>query len=171
MKVIFLDVDGVLNSTASLMSDDSLEEALLLNLKTLVEKTDAKIVLSSSWRVMFNALRSLMNRLGNLGMFIFGMTQDGVSWKWAKQHHLKPSEKYHDVYTNWEGKKFDISTDRGLEIYKWLDEHKDVESFVILDDEDFDIKNYFPKQLVKTNFNTGLTAADVEAAYKILMGD
>ena len=50
MNYIFLDVDGVLNSDKSLMTDDSLEDALIENLKVIVEKTNAKIILSSAWR-------------------------------------------------------------------------------------------------------------------------
>ena len=167
-KVVFLDIDGVLNSEASLMEDDSLEEALILNLKELVEKTGAEIILSSSWRVLFNSLRRLMDRLGKVGLHISGLTPDGVSWKWIENHNLKPSAKYRDTYTNWEGKKIDITTDRGAEIFKWLSDHKEVESFVILDDEDFDIKNYFPDKLIKTNFKTGLTKENVEKAIQIL---
>ena len=47
-KVIFLDIDGVLNSTKTLYEDISLEDDLILNLKELVDKTGAKIILSSS---------------------------------------------------------------------------------------------------------------------------
>ena len=47
-KVIFLDVDGVLNSNRTLYEDISLEDDLISNLKELVDKTGAKIILSSS---------------------------------------------------------------------------------------------------------------------------
>ena len=57
MKVIFLDIDGVLNSDASLMVDDRVEGDLILNLKYIVDKTDAKIILSSSWRLYFKLLK------------------------------------------------------------------------------------------------------------------
>lgn len=168
MKVVFLDIDGVLNSEASLMEDESLEEALILNLKELVEKTGAEIVLSSSWRTMFNPLRRLMDRLAKVGLYLYGLTPEGVSWEWAEKHNLKPSTRYRDTYTNWEGKKIDITSDRGAEIFKWLFDHKEIESFVILDDEEFDIKNYFPDKLIKTSYKTGLTQEDVKKAIKIL---
>ena len=168
MKVIFLDIDGVLNSENSLMEDDSLEEDLILNLKEIIKNTKAEIILSSSWRVLFNSLRRLMDRLGKVGLHISGLTPDGVSWKWIENQNLKPSAKYRDTYTNWEGKKIDITTDRGAEIFKWLSDHKEVETFVILDDEDFDIKNYFPNELIKTNFKTGLSKEDVKKAINIL---
>ena len=54
MKVIFLDVDGVLNSQQLFekCEDDqliSVDEDNIKNLKTIVDATGAKIVLSSSW--------------------------------------------------------------------------------------------------------------------------
>ena len=58
MKVIFLDVDGVLNSQQLFekCEDDqliSVDEDNIKNLKTIVDATGAKIVLSSSWRYVW----------------------------------------------------------------------------------------------------------------------
>ena len=68
------------------------------------------------------------------------------------------------------GKTKDIG-ERGLEIKEWLDNHKDVESFAILDDEDFDIAQYFPKNLVKTNTKIGLQKKDAEKCIAILSSE
>lgn len=48
-KYIFLDVDGVLNGQHS-FNETSLYPFYLNNLKKLINKTNAKIILSSSWR-------------------------------------------------------------------------------------------------------------------------
>ena len=167
-KVIFLDIDGVLNSEASLMEDDSLEEALILNLKELIEKTDAEIILSSSWRVMFNQLRRLMDRLGKIGLYLSGLTPDGVALDWVEKQGKKPTDKFRDIYINWDGRKINVTHDRGAEIMKWLSLHQEVKAFVIIDDDIFDIKPYFPNNCVKTNFKTGLTKKDIEKAIQIL---
>jgi HAD domain in Swiss Army Knife RNA repair proteins len=53
MKVIFLDIDGVLKTTVTPRPDkDSrvIEETLLARLKTLLQDTGAIVVLSSTWR-------------------------------------------------------------------------------------------------------------------------
>ena len=53
MKVIFLDVDGVLNSEKDLLEAKGKSELFdrpLILLKELVESTKAKIVVSSTWR-------------------------------------------------------------------------------------------------------------------------
>ena len=47
-KVIFLDVDGVLNSNRS--TEPTIAEDMVKRLAHIVEKTGASIVLSSSWR-------------------------------------------------------------------------------------------------------------------------
>ena len=46
--LIFLDIDGVLNSHHS---DYELYQPYIKNLKTLVDATDAQIILSSSWQM------------------------------------------------------------------------------------------------------------------------
>ncbi|MBP3534398.1 MAG: hypothetical protein J6J53_00140 [Muribaculaceae bacterium] len=54
MKLIFLDIDGVLNSYKFLQNlpEDSfgIDNTRLPILKRITDSTDAKIVLSSSWR-------------------------------------------------------------------------------------------------------------------------
>lgn len=50
VKVIFLDIDGVLNTN----SDRNISDEKLIFLSELVSKTGAEIVLSSSWRNWWN---------------------------------------------------------------------------------------------------------------------
>ena len=60
--------------------------------------------------------------------------------------------------------------ERGEEIKHWLDNNKDFEvsSFVIIDDDIFDIKEYFPNNIVETNFKDGFTDAHLKLAKEIL---
>jgi hypothetical protein len=54
MKVIFLDIDGVLNCEKTKNPRDFpyfVDRRLLIRFKNLVRRTRAKVVLSSSWRV------------------------------------------------------------------------------------------------------------------------
>ena len=51
MGVIFLDIDGVLNSKQDRFSWDIETDIHFIRLKRIVEKTGAQIVLSSSWRI------------------------------------------------------------------------------------------------------------------------
>ena len=79
MKAIFLDVDGVLNSdehTAFIKSfitygDNMFEpfdDECLYNLKYIVDETDAKIIITSIWRLFPDYLYILMNKLEEYGL-------------------------------------------------------------------------------------------------------
>lgn len=75
-KIIFLDVDGVLNS----WDDDFVRSGLHLDkidlLRTIIKTTDAMIVLSSTWRIYKKNLRLLEHNLANFGMIIHSVTPD-----------------------------------------------------------------------------------------------
>ena len=168
MKVIFLDCDGVLNSRNSLYKDEALEDDLILRLKRIVNQTGAKLVLSSSWRIITSSVRKLMDKLDQFSMHLSSMTRSGVPLKYIIDKGFTPTERYKDTVPDYDGARHDITYDRGAEIAWWLDHHKGVESFVILDDDSYDIKTYYPEQLVKTNFDAGLTEEDAKKAIEIL---
>lgn len=136
MKIIFLDVDGVLNSEQDLFSWTIESDKYLILLACIVRRTNAKIVISSSWRNC-GLLDTLKKRLNDFSMSIYDKTKD--------------------------------IGERGLEIKDWLDSHSDVESFVILDDEDFDIQDYFPDNFVQTSMKIGLQKEDAEKCIAILL--
>ena len=151
MKVIFLDVDGVLNSDEyfdkiknlninGIQSEIDVEKIKLLNIA--INETKAKIVLTSSWRYTRNAqeLKKLLSE--------YGISTDSTPF---------------------------IQNERGLEIKQYLSEHPDVEDFVIVDDEIFDSYNdELVKKLVKIsngnghNFGEGLLPKDIDEIIKRL---
>lgn len=114
MKIIFLDVDGVLNSAKDFYSIELENDKHFDLLKELVDKTGAKIVLSSSWRIGFNPTthepdRILARKLGERGMFIYDFTPY-------------------------------LTGGRINEIHEWLKKNP-VDKFVILDDEEVSYPN------------------------------
>lgn len=161
MKVIFLDVDGVLNcrTSKSYCHDDKcgiitgIDSDKVKRLAKIVEATSAQIILSSDWK-------------------------DGWSKYYTSQ---KPSHvKYLDNHLYKKGKltiKDKTPTThkgswfRGSEILAYLRTHQDIENYVILDDtffDDFDNKE-IEENLVLTDRDIGLTDGDVENAIKILL--
>lgn len=151
MRVIFLDVDGVLNSDEyfNKIKDVKIEgiereidvEKIKL-LKKAIEKTGAEIVLTSSWRHTRNA------------------------------QYLKELLLNYNIYAD--STPF-IQNKRGLEIKQWLLEHSEVENFVILDDEVFDsYDEELMKRLIKISdgnghsFGEGLLSKDVDEIIKRL---
>lgn len=168
-KVIFLDIDGVLNSDRTLYESISLEDDLILNLKEIINKTGAKIILSSSWRLSTDAITTLVDKLDKFGLAISGMTYDGVDLDWLEKYEFDTTKKYLDTKFDYdENKQIKITHDRGAEIFKWLHDHDDC-AYIILDDEIEDIKPYFNESvIVKTSYKTGLTKEDVKKAIQIL---
>ncbi len=155
MRVVFLDIDGVLNSATwfrehgeSVLDDAGhLDPAACVRVQRLCEVTGAEIVISSTWRLLY-PLAGLRTVLASRGLTaqILGVTPD-------------------------------LSADRGEEIQRWLDNVRSVprtsacrpltvEGIVILDD-DADMLHLLP-WLVKTRFEAGLTEADVCRAQVVL---
>ena len=152
-KILFLDIDGVLNSDAfadymleednvDIFNEDMLDERAIVQLKKIVVTTGAEIVLSSSWRW-------------------YKDTRDKV--------HQQLRAKDID-FIDTTPREINTTMSRGTEIKAWLDEHPEVERFVILDDDDLRIEEYLPYH-VKTTFKYGLTREKAAEAIKILNGD
>lgn len=148
MKVIFLDIDGVLNCQSSKSHCGifvGIDDSKVKRLRKIVDATGAKIVLSSSWRLGWSIHRDccddggryLNSKLRKAGLFILDKT----------------------------GK----CPRRPMEVWDWL-QGKQIESFVILDDEDWNW-GHLSKHWVQTEFyndNGGLQDEHVEKAIAIL---
>ena len=149
MKVIFLDIDGVLNSKKFFKSDytyaapdDSLDPYAIKKLNKIVDKTGAEIVVSSTWRIgkSVDDLENILNRNGFTG-HVIDKTEDLI-------HERKT---------------------RGDEIKKWLDEHLNIDSFVIIDDFNFPkFEKYFSTRFVQTDDRVGLSNQDADKCVDIL---
>lgn len=146
MKVLFLDIDGVLNSDHFYVNRpkeikhlpyplSEFDPECVKRLNKILDVTGARLVLSSSWRhdgTVYNVLR-----------------RAGIT---------------HDI---WDITPYEMDKPRGHEIRKFLEEHKEIDSYVILDD----IPNMLPEQkshFVNTNPCRGLTDEDMEKAINIL---
>lgn len=154
MKVIFLDVDGVLNSQDLFekCSEDELvpvDEDNIRCLKTIVDETGAKIVLSSSWRYGWTEHNDAVQDWCRLLVDVL------------EKYQLKIIDK--TVYLE-SGKRED-------EIKEWLDNSEEkIENFVIIDDGAYDwYRHGYDKHLVKTDFcKGGLREVHVQRAVDIL---
>lgn len=154
MKIIFLDVDGVLNHIGCRTRTPGgvyfVEDDKIKLLKELAGATGAKIVLTSSWRK---------------GWFDFdnGITsEDNTDFCMLREKLLEYGLEImsRTPITN--------RGHRGSEIDMWLNAWKgeNIESIVILDDH-ADMHPY-SQFLVRTFFEDGLTRKDVKRAIKIL---
>jgi len=139
-KIIFTDIDGVLNSHLSNKTAKVWKKSCIDEYNRIVAETDAVCVVTSTWRVRRQSVKELQE------LFI--------------QHGL-------DVEVV--GFTPVLSEDRGFEIETWLAENKTAENYVILDDNMSAIDTYYNlKNFVKTVGYIGLTKEDADKAIKML---
>jgi hypothetical protein len=161
MKLIFLDIDGVLNCAGTASRAPSgcigIDDDKIKRLKEIVDATGAKVVLTSTWKTEWFKTEFkedlpkdgayLEKKLKSNGIFLFDKTDEPT---WDK---------------------------RGVGILSFVGKYKEnVESFVILDDESFDfVELGIDNRHVKTMFLPrtagelcGLQGIHVENAIKIL---
>lgn len=179
MKIIFLDIDGVLNTwsfIAKLPSSASYQDAIardaVSRLNRVIETTGAKVVISSSWRRMHTPadMQELLDGQGFKGEVI---DRTGTFWE-PPNGHFGKGQKWPPVLTH---KKYGFPYARGMsdhayperafEVQAWLlDTSEEIEGFVILDDiQDW---AWLGDHLVNTDPRVGLTDKDVDKAIKIL---
>lgn len=174
MKVIFLDIDGVICSGNHLWTTHSLraleakqrgielnatnagltktcdkfgnlfDPVCVMNLKKLVLATGAKIVISSSWR------RSGLAHMRDI-------------WKFRKL----PGDVI-DITPQWPTRyECDLHESRGYEIKEWLEDHPDVERYIIIDDDICVLPEQEP-YFIKTTNQFGLEYHNTKEAINIL---
>lgn len=140
MKVIFLDFDGVMNTAKHCSKPgywkDPCDTPHVEVLNTIIERTGAKVVISSVWRM--DGIDNCRMYLGNKGFKgeIIGTTP--------------VDSKNGDT--------------RGHEIQEWMDTHPGVEKFVVLDD-DTDMTGV-ERWFVHIDRTTGLTEDHIPLVLK-----
>lgn len=174
MKILFLDIDGVLNSqqwTRKVWVRDGRQMVWLepldqcpictSNLQLLMESCpDLNIVISSSWRRMhsFSELQDMLEHYGIPRERVLGITPVGLYDEKGR------------------------SCDRGVEIQMWLDKNTkvpegsvltpkyEVEDFMIIDD-DTDMAHLKETNFLQTDNDLGLTIKDVRKLVTRFKGD
>lgn len=149
MKVLFLDFDGVLNSDKFLRKSENkgaiVDPKCMVLLKQIIDETNAKIVLSTSWREHWEQNAEKCDETGRLINRIFEDFEMSVFQKTPL-----------------------LNTNREAEIKAWLDGRNDVENFVVLDDRVLSAP-FLNSHFVKTsNSKGGLDEEGVKKAVLIL---
>lgn len=152
MKVIFLDIDGVLNSASFMKARqkdfdtvdkseedrwlDMLDQEAVNLLNKAVKATSANIVVSSTWRILHSAekLSFFLKEKGFIGSII-------------------------DITPSFSGKP------RGDEIQAWLDKNQ-IDDFVIIDDDND--MGELSHRLVQTSWQTGIQQQHVDKIISML---
>jgi hypothetical protein len=147
MKVIFLDIDGVLNrgGFSSVAQSSSFDGAAVQRLNGVLAATGARLVLSSSWRYV------ILDGTMNLAGFEFLMRTHGLA-KGALFDHTCADE---------------VIAERGAQIRRWLTEHP-VEAWAAVDDQRLQLGRGEEWRHVRTDPTRGLTDEDAARLAAIL---
>jgi hydroxymethylpyrimidine pyrophosphatase-like HAD family hydrolase len=160
MKVIFLDIDGVLNSwnndhQLELSKGEYIDEKKVKLLSIIVKSTKSIVVMHSGWRFWFNEklepICKEANRLSSL----------------LKKHGIKLFDKTPDFSTEEIRKAKKFSLVKASEILAWLREHEEVKAYIVLDDLNLHNEE-LAKSQIRTDSAVGLTEKDVIQAIKKL---
>lgn len=148
MKVIFLDIDGVMNCVHTkdrISGFIGIDSAKVELLKQIIDNTGAEVVLSSSWR------------------HCKGLKHDPC-WQYMVDKFKEYDIEFHSITPTCKETSY-----RGWEIQTWFKDHMDtnIESFIILDD-DSDLKPYGSRH-IQTSWNgNGMEQKHVNKAIKML---
>ena len=159
MKVIFLDIDGVLNAheyDPEVLSGQIRRDKVDL-LNRILKVTGAKIVMSSAWRYLVHrgecSLKGpewLLRSHGMLANRLIGVTRTDTQLIRGR----------YDGTQHWPA-----DNERGQQISDWLVDNT-VDAYVVIDDLDLGISGMHP--FVHTDGTVGLTEVDAEKAINIL---
>jgi len=145
MKVVFLDIDGVMTSNSlneeinKSTSVYTFSKGCVNALNKILESHRSKIVLTSSWRTVFDVEKQCE---------IF--SENGVV-------QMPYSQTIDLGYEN-----------RSEEIRQYISKQKNISNFLILDDMEI---IGFDDNFIRVDFNTGLTMEHIGKAIKILNQD
>ena len=144
MKVLFLDIDGVvcLHKDKDWDNEEEIFDAdCCRKLQEIVSATGCKLVLSSSWRLFPESIRSMFRQFKP-----FGSTRENFLGRTP------------------------LRGERGDEIMAYLKKRPQIETFVALDDERFYSRAFPQDRLILTRPESGITENVKNACIRKLNG-
>ena len=145
MKVIFCDIDGVLNSKygdkVRAYNIGGIEEKKVKELKKIVDKTGSKVVIASRAN---SFMGKAFDETRRNNIKVFGVT---------------PYDSLTDIY---------YMESKAKAIKRWLVKHKEVNSYVVIDDCKDDLPMHFGKRFIHIKGIYGLTYKTAEKAIELL---
>lgn len=161
-RVVFLDIDGVLNSQAwNAAHQSDIAQGILIDraavglLAQLVHETNAQIILHSGWRMWFGAQLQPLRKEAEILVRLLWEADVSISG-------ITP-----DLTTDEIRKNKQFSLVKADEILAWRKQHKHSGSWVVLDDLELNNEQIRQHQ-VRTDPAVGLLMKDMERAKQLL---
>lgn len=153
MKILFLDFDGVITTYQSKWKIDMAKVKII---NEICDKADAKIVVTSSWRIGYHGVVTVFHE--SLKQYFIKHEYEGI-FKYI----------FNKFINNIIGMTESVGTCRGNEIKFYMNEHPEIENYVIVDD-DSDMFDYQLFNFVQTDTYEGITERDAKLCVDILNG-
>ncbi len=149
MRVLFFDIDGVLNDHTwnEIAQSNTIMPRCVEEFNRIIHETGCKLVISSAWRYM------VAGHAVTLGGFSYLLRTHGVTAKGEIVGMTVPDEEI---------------ADRADQITDWVNNHLDVAEWVAIDDLDLPLPY---DNFVKTDGKVGLTADDADEIIKRFNGN
>ena len=131
MKVIFLDIDGVVclhKNKINCDNEEVFDAECCRRLKEIMQQTGSKLVLSSTWRLFPESIRDMLRQFKPFGI----VKEDFIG-------------------------KTPLLDERGQEILSYLKKHSEIDTFVALDDETYECEAFPYDRLILTESHSGIT--------------
>lgn len=146
MKVIFLDIDGVVclhKSKSNWEKDEEIFDAGCCRLlKEIIQATQSKLVLSSSWRLFPESFAYVLEQFEPYGI--------------TKENFIGATP---------------FLGDRPKEILAYLQKHQEINSFIAIDDEMYYCASFPYDRLILTEVYSGITEVIKDLCIERLNGD
>ncbi|OGU63211.1 MAG: hypothetical protein A2W30_08070 [Ignavibacteria bacterium RBG_16_36_9] len=149
VKILFLDIDGVLNSKLYYKYIYKPENGwsrfdpyCVVLIKRLIEEFSLRIVITSTWR------NGIVDRL---------------------MRELEENDLVYHLHKDWHTPII-RPANRGIEIKLWLDDHPEATEFLIIDDNE-NLLEYQMNRFVKTNNYAGMAQEHYNQARNILLSE
>lgn len=155
---IFLDIDGVLDIYSSKKIKQELLPQAVADLKGLIERTQAEVVIISDWRYGAPVYREKAGKLG--------LERNIVNWDNLVATFEKEGIQIKDI-TPWE----ENLPNRTAEIKHYLELHPEIKRYVILDDcfgDNYESDKEIQKHLVFVDALKGLQKENLLATCAIM---
>lgn len=185
MKLIFLDIDGVLNGHKFCKAAQStgIDPTRVRELNRIVRRTGAAVVLSSAWRYMVHGKAMTLDGFGYMlrthgvaGVKLVGLTIPDEVCPACKHDHRRrgggPSRVKVSDTGEYSCRRCGTTHSRGGQITRWVLDNLPVGGvsktpYVVIDDLDLGIR-HAGHPFVQTNGKLGLTRAKADEVIRLL---